>query len=90
MTVSPSRTFGVRNTDARKLDGRRRDERTMQCDGGRRVGEGNGVTSPHGRPGKDNATSVTPTEKVSAAPMCDAHGRGAAIPDLTTSNDERE
>jgi hypothetical protein len=85
MTVSPSRIFGVRNTDARKLDGRRRDERTMPRDGGRRIGEGNASASPDGRPGKDNATSAEATEKVSAG-----RPERPAILDLTTSNSERE
>jgi len=44
--------------------------------GGRRFGEGNMSASPHGRPGKDNATSADVTEKVSAGAS-----EAPAIPD---------
>jgi hypothetical protein len=54
------------------------------------VGEGNAMDSPMCRSRKDDATPSIASEKVSAAPVCDATGRGAAIPDLTEFRRERD
>lgn len=75
--VSPSRLSNVRDTDARKLDGRHRNNGLCGPPGDRHVGEGNRSASPHGRTGRGNATPADLTEKVSAGAS-----EAPAIPDL--------
>ncbi len=75
--VSPSRLSHVRDTDARKLDGRHRNNGLRGSSGDRHVGEGNRSASPHGRTGRGNATPADLTEKVSAGAS-----EAPAIPDL--------
>jgi hypothetical protein len=75
--VSPSRLSNVRDTDARKLDGRHRNNGLCGSSGDRHVGEGNRSASPQGRTGRGNATPADLTEKVSAGAS-----EAPAIPDL--------
>jgi hypothetical protein len=75
--VSPSRLSHVRDTDARKLDGRHRNNGLCGSHGDRHVGKGNRSASPQGRTGRGNATPADLTEKVSAGAS-----EAPAIPDL--------
>jgi hypothetical protein len=75
--VGPSWLSNVRDTDARELDRRHRNNGRCRSSGERHVGEGNRSASPHGRTGGGNATPADLTEKVSAGAS-----EAPAIPDL--------